>query len=306
MSVYILRRLLELIPVLLLVSVLAFGLMKLVPGDPARLVAGLDASEDDVRNVRRQLGLDDPLPTQYFRFVVKVLQGDFGRSIRSRQPVIEEIRRRLPVTLELAISSMAIAIAVGVPLGIFAALHRATVWDLAAMVLSLLGISVPVFWLGLLLILIFAVTFRLLPSAGREGPTSVVLPALTLGLTSAAMIARMTRSSMLEVLSQDYVRTARAKGLRELLVLARHALPNALIPIITLIGLQLGGLVGGAVITETVFAWPGLGRLMVDAIKFRDFPVVQSMVLCLTAIVLVVNLLMDIAYALVDPRIRFR
>ncbi|MBA2448986.1 MAG: ABC transporter permease [Chloroflexi bacterium] len=305
MTRYLVGRLAAAVPVLLGVSLLAFGMMKLIPGDPARLMAGLDASERDIQNIRQQLGLEEPVWVQYATFVTRAVQGDFGRSIRSRRPVADEIGARLPATAELAAAAMALAVGVGITLGVIAAARQYSIWDNLAMLLALLGISVPIFWLGMMLILLFSVGLGWLPTAGRETGLSLVLPSITLGATSAAMIARMARSSMLEVLGQDYVRTARAKGLLELVVLTRHALKNAMIPTVTLIGLQLGTLVGGAVITETVFAWPGLGRLLVDAVRFRDFPTVQALVLLLALLVLLVNLLVDLVYGILDPRIRY-
>jgi peptide/nickel transport system permease protein len=305
MSGYVARRLLGLIPVLLGVSLIVFSILKFIPGDPARAVAGLDASPADVENVRRQLGLDQPLYVQYARFLGNALVGDFGRSIRSKKPVIDEIANTLPATLQLAFVSMALAIILGATLGIAAATRQYTIWDGLTMVLALLGISVPIFWLGLMLILLFAVQLGWLPAQGRGGPENLVLPSLTLGAASAGIIARMMRSSMLEVLRQDYVRTARAKGLGERLVVLRHALKNALIPSVTVIGLQFGYLLGGAVITETVFAWPGMGRLVVEGIKFRDFPVVQASILLAALLFSLVNLLVDLAYAYLDPRIRY-
>jgi len=299
------RRLLGLIPVLLGVSLLVFAILKFIPGDPARVVAGLDATTDDVENIRRQLGLDQPLYIQYALFLGNSLTGDFGRSIRSRRPVGEEVANTLPATIQLALVSMAIATIVGLVLGVVAATRQHTIWDGLTMVGALLGISVPIFWLGLMLILVFAVQLGWLPAQGRGGPEHLVLPSLTLGAASAGIIARMMRSSMLEVLRQDYVRTARAKGLGERLVVLRHALKNAAIPAVTVIGLQFGYLLGGAVITETVFAWPGMGRLVVEAIKFRDYPVVQACILLLALIFSLVNIVVDLTYASLDPRIRY-
>jgi peptide/nickel transport system permease protein len=302
---YLLRRLLGLIPVLLGVSLLVFAILKFIPGDPARAVAGLDASPDDVENIRHQLGLDQPLQVQYVAFLGNALRGDFGRSVRSRRPVSEEVGNTLPATVQLAVVSMCIATAIGVTLGIVAATRQNTIWDAITMAGALLGISVPIFWLGLMLILVFAVQLGWFPSQGRGGPENLVLPSLTLGAASAGTIARMTRSSMLEVLRQDYVRTARAKGLGEQIVVVRHALKNAAIPAITVIGLQFGYLLGGAVITETVFAWPGMGRLVVEAIKFRDIPVVQACILLLALMFCLINILVDLLYAYLDPRIRY-
>jgi ABC-type dipeptide/oligopeptide/nickel transport system permease component len=299
------RRLLGLIPVLLGVSLLVFAILKFIPGDPARAVAGLDASREDVENIRHQLGLDRPVYVQYVVFLGDALTGDFGRSVRSRRPVIEEVANTLPATVQLALVSMALATVVGVVLGVVAATRQYTIWDGLTMVVALLGISVPIFWLGLMLILVFAVQLGWLPAQGRGGPENLVLPSLTLGAASAGIIARMMRSSMLEVMRQDYVRTARAKGLQEQVVVLRHALKNAAIPAVTVIGLQFGYLLGGAIITETVFAWPGMGRLVVEAIKFRDYPVVQACILLLALAFSLVNILVDLTYAYLDPRIRY-
>lgn len=305
MTSYLLRRVLGLVPVLLGVSLLVFAILKFIPGDPARAVAGFDASPEDVENIRHQLGLDQPLPHQYLVFLGNALTGDFGRSVRSRRPVSEEVANTLPATVQLALVSMAIATVVGVLLGIVAATHQYTIWDGLTMVGALLGISVPIFWLGLMLILVFAVQLGWLPAQGRGGPENLILPSLTLGAASAGTIARMMRSSMLEVLRQEYVRTARAKGLGERIVVLRHALKNAAIPAVTVIGLQFGYLLGGAVITETVFAWPGMGRLVVEAIKFRDYPVVQACILLLALAFCLVNILVDLLYGYLDPRIRY-
>jgi len=304
-TAYVLHRVLGLIPVLLGVSLLVFAILKFIPGDPARAMAGLDASNEDVENIRHQLGLDRPLYVQYGLFVANALVGDFGNSIRSRRPVSEEIANTMPATVQLALVSMTVATVIGAALGIIAATRQYTIWDGITMVLALLGISVPIFWLGLMLILVFAVQLGWLPAQGRGGPENLILPSLTLGAASAGIIARMMRSSMLEVLRQDYVRTARAKGLGERLVVLRHALKNAAIPAVTVIGLQFGYLLGGAVITETVFAWPGMGRLVVEGIKFRDYPVVQSGILLLALIFSLVNLVVDLLYAYLDPRIRY-
>jgi len=301
---YIARRLVALIAVLFGVSLIIFAILKFVPGDPARLVAGMDASEADVQNIRHQLGLDRPVYVQYVTFVGNALHGNFGRSTRSLQPVSAELKLRLPATIELAVAAMLLATVFGVVLGVIAAVRPYSIWDNLSSFLAISGVSMPTFWLGLMLILIFSVTLRWFPVSGRGGLRHLVLPALTLAATSSAIIARQTRSDMLEVLHQDYVRTARAKGLTEQGVVFRHALRNALIPTTTVVGLQFGYLLGGAVITETVFAWPGVGRLLVDGIKFRDFPVVQATVLVLATIFVFVNLGVDLLYMALDPRIK--
>jgi len=301
---YIARRLVALVAVLMGVSIIIFAILKFVPGDPARLVAGMDASEADVQNIRHQLGLDRPVYIQYLTFVGNALHGNFGRSTRSLQPVSAELKLRLPATIELAVAAMLLATVFGVILGVIAAVRPYSIWDNLSSFLAISGVSMPTFWLGLMLILIFSVTLRWFPVSGRGGLRHLVLPALTLAATSSAIIARQTRSDMLDVLHQDYVRTARAKGLTEQGVIFRHALRNALIPTTTIVGLQFGYLLGGAVITETVFAWPGVGRLLVDGIKFRDFPVVQATVLVLATIFVFVNLGVDLLYMALDPRIK--
>ena len=306
MSRYIFQRLLSLIPVLFGVSLLVFAILKFVPGDPAQQVAGLDASAEDLEAIRHQMGLDRPVHVQYLYFVGNALRGDFGRSIRSHRPVVEELGSRLPNTVMLTLAAMALAVVLGIGLGVVAATRQYTLWDSLSMAVAMLGISVPIFWLGLMLMLLFAVQLRWLPTAGTGTVWHLVLPALTLGAASSAIIARQVRSAMLEVLRQDYVRTATAKGLRHRTVVMRHALANAMIPAVTIIGLQFGYLLAGAVVTETVFAWPGVGRLLVDAIKFRDFPVVQATILWLAILFSAVNLAVDLLYGYLDPRIKYR
>jgi len=301
---YILQRLLALIPVLFGVSLIVFSILKFVPGDPAQMVAGLDASAEDLAAIRHQMGLDRPVHVQYLYFVGNALRGDFGRSIRSHRPVLEELWSRLPNTIELTVAAMMLAVIVGGGLGVVAATRQYTLWDNLSMALAMMGISVPIFWLGLMLMLLFAVELRWFPTAGTGTLLHLVLPSLTLGAASSAIIARQVRSAMLEVLRQDYVRTARAKGLRSRAVVLRHALKNAMIPAVTIVGLQFGYLLAGAVVTETVFAWPGVGRLLVDAIKFRDFPVVQATILWLAIVFSTVNLAVDLLYGYLDPRIK--
>lgn len=300
------------VPVLLGVSVLVFLIVHLTPGDPARLLAGPEAYEEDIQAIRVRLGLDQPLPVQYGRFLKGVVEGDLGTSFRSGRPVAEEISTRFPYTVELASVSLVLAIAAGVLVGVFSAARQNSAWDAGTMGAALMGISVPTFWLGLLLMLLFSYYLGWLPASGRGGPLwtpagleSILMPAIALGSPSGAVIARLTRSSLLEVLSQDYVRTARAKGLPERVVLYRHALKNALIPVVTVAGLRLGALLGGAVITEQVFAWPGVGTLVVNAINARDYPVVQGTVLLMATVFVLLNLTVDLVYGLIDPRIRF-
>jgi len=306
MSRFILQRILSLVPVLFGVSLIVFAILVFVPGDPALQVAGLDASAEDVAAIRHQMGLDRPYVVQYVYFVANALHGDFGRSIRSHRPALEELWARLPNTALLTIAAMGIAIAVGTALGVTAATRQYSLWDNLCMVAAMLGISVPIFWLGLMLMLAFGLGLRWFPTAGSGTLRHLVLPAVTLGTASAAIIARQLRSAMLEVLRQDYVRTAMAKGLPLRKVVLCHALKNAMIPAVTIVGLQFGYLLAGAVVTETVFAWPGVGRLLVDAIRFRDFPVVQATILWLAIIFSGVNLVVDLLYGLLDPRVKCR
>jgi ABC-type dipeptide/oligopeptide/nickel transport system permease component len=300
---FLLRRLLLAVPVLGGVSVAVFLMLHLVPGDPAALFAGMEASRADVEAVRRSLGLDEPLPVQYARFLGRLATGDLGRSFKTGRPVAEEIGARYGNTLLLGLAAMTVAVAAGTLAGIVSAVRARTPWDAAALLGSLLGLSMPPFFLGLVLMLVFSVWLGWLPLAGKEGWRHFVLPAATLGIPAAAVLARMVRSSLLEVLAQDYVRTARAKGLSELVVVNVHAVRNALVPVVTVVGLQLGYLLGGAVVTETLFAWPGIGRLIVQAITARDFPVVQASVLLLATTFVVINLVTDLCYSVLDPRI---
>ena len=303
---YVARRLIAVVPTLLGVALVVFLLVHLLPGDPARVIAGVLAGEEDVERIRRQLGLDRPLPVQLATFLGHLAVGDLGVSARTGQAVLGEVLARLPYTVELAVASTVLASLVGVGAGVLAAARHNSIVDYVASAVTLFGVSMPVYWLGLMLIVVFAIQLRLLPAAGAEEPASFVLPSLTLACFSVGLIARMTRSSMLEVLRQDYVRTARAKGLAEPRVVYRHALGNALLPVITVIALQFGTLLGGAVLTETVFGWPGMGQLLVDSIFARDYPVVQGIVLVFALLFIGVNLAVDLLYAYVDPRIRYR
>jgi ABC-type dipeptide/oligopeptide/nickel transport system permease component len=300
---YLLRRLGQTVFVLLGVSVLSFGTLFL-SGDPTMLMASETWNEQQIEQFRHQMGFDRPWIVQYLDFLGKAVHGDFGVSLRQQQPTINLVADRLPATLQLAAAAMAIAICIGVPVGIAAATRRGSLWDNLLMLVGLVGQSLPTFWLGLLLIMLFAVGLGWFPVAGTGGPDHLVLPAVTLGLFSTAYIARMTRSSMLEVLGRDYVRTARAKGLKERVVIQAHALRNALIPLITVVGLQVGALLGGAVITESIFAWPGIGRLTIQAIQSKDLPLVQACVLFLALMFVLANLVVDLLYAYLDPRIR--
>jgi peptide/nickel transport system permease protein len=285
------------------VCTLVFLLIHLVPGDPVEAMLGESARPADRQALRASLGLDKPLAEQYSGYLGRLVRLDLGESFQERRPVREILAERLPATLELAVAALVLALVLALPLGVVAARNRGGPLDSGAMGLSLLGISIPNFWLGPLLILVFSLWLGWTPVSGRDAPASLVLPAATLGTGLAAVLARMVRSSVLEVLGEDYVRTARAKGLSEGAVLWRHALRNAWLPVLTLIGLQLGGLLGGAVITETVFAWPGVGSLLVEAIQGRDYPVVQACVLLISLAYVLVNTLTDLVYAWVDPRI---
>lgn len=304
MHKYIIKRILLLIPVLLGVTFIVFSIMYLTPGDPAQLILGEKASPESVAALRTQMGLDKPFIVQYFTFIGKAVTGDFGRSYTTNRAVFAEIFQRFPNTLTLAVVGVVLSIAIGIPVGIISATKQYSITDNVSMVVALLGVSMPNFWFGLMLILIFSVNLQLLPSGGFTGLKSLILPAITLGYSSSAIVTRMTRSSMLEVIRQDYIRTARAKGVKEKTVILRHGLKNALIPVITVVGLQFGHLLGGAVLTETVFSWPGVGRLLVDAIRAKDTPMVLASVVFLATAFSICNLLVDILYAYVDPRIK--
>lgn len=312
MSQYIIRRILVLPIVLLGVSVLVFMVLHLVPGNPAQVIAGPDAPPETVAAIEKQLGLDKPLPEQYAIYLGRVLHGDLGRSLRTKRPVLSDVKDALPKTIELALAAAIITPIIAIPLGVVAAAKRGTPTDSGLMLTSMLGITAPVFAIALGLMWIFGYKLRLFPISGYGGPIwtldglrSVALPAITLAIGSVATMARLTRSAMLEVLNQDYVRVARAKGLREPVVLLRHGLKNALLPVVTVLGLQVAYLLSGAVVTETVFAWPGVGRLAVYAIQARDFPLVQGTVLVISLLFVLVNLVVDIVYAFVDPRIHY-
>ena len=326
MTTYVLRRILLVIPVFLGISVIVFGLSHLIPGDPVLVLLGQDATPAEAARLRGVLGLDQPLPVQYARWLVRAMQGDLGRTLFGGQAVSDLLRQALPATLELSIAAFILSLVVALPLGIIAAVRRGSVEDAASMLLALLGVSMPVFWSGILLILVFSLWLGWLPFNGRgtpllesfgalataRGPDNlldslrhIALPALALGTTLIGPIARLTRSSMLEVLGREYVSTARAKGLRERQVVVGHALKNALLPVVTVLGVQVGGLLGGAIITETVFAWPGVGRLIVTAIVQHDYAVSQGGVLVVALLFSVINLVVDLSYAYLNPRIRY-
>jgi peptide/nickel transport system permease protein len=307
--IYVGRRILQLVPVLLLVSIIVFFTMHLLPGDPAELMlAGAEGgavTPERVAELKVLMGLNDPLPVQYWRFISGAVRGDLGTSIRFRTPVSELVVNRMPFTIRLALVGMAIAIVLGVTLGTLAALYRGSWIDTIAMSVSFVGASMPVFWLGILLILVFGIRLSWLPTSGTTGWQALVLPGFTLGFVSSAIISRLTRSSLLEIMQEDYVRTARSKGLGTWGTTVHHVAKNAMIPVITIFGLQFGGMLAGTVITEVVFSRPGLGRLVVNAILWKDYPLIQGTILFLSVLYMAVNLFVDIAYAWLDPRIRY-
>lgn len=307
MVTYIRGRVLRAIPVLFGVSVLVFSMLQFLPGDPATLILGEStaASAEAVERLREQLGLNEPVYVQYWRFISRAVTGDLGTSVSTHQPVTEMIFAVLPSTFELTLAAMLIAVVIGVTLGVVAAVRQNTWLDSASILLASLGVSMPIFWLGLLLIYLFSIQLGWFPVLGQGGLNRLVLPALALGVGAAGIIARLVRSSLLEVLRQEYMQTARAKGLRDGAVIVRHGLRNALIPVVTIIGLQFGALLGGAFITETVFSRQGIGRLAVNAILRKDFPLVQGTVLLTAVIYVVMNLCVDVAYSVLDPRIRY-
>jgi ABC-type dipeptide/oligopeptide/nickel transport system permease component len=305
MARYLARRLLFTIPVLLGVATLVFSLIHLVPGDPVQSMLGEGVSPQDVAEMRTRLGLDKPLLVQYGAFLKGLASGDLGTSLRTNQPVARAIAERMPATIELALAAMLVAVTVAIPLGILAAVRARTPTDVAATTLALVGISVPNFWLGPLLAIVFSVVLGWLPVSGRGGLAHLVLPAITLGAPLAAVLARMTRASVIEELHELYVLAARARGASRFRAIVRHAFRNSLIPIVTVIGLQFGAVLTGAVITETIFAWPGVGRLLIQSISFRDYPLVQGCILLIAGTYVSMNLLTDLVYGFLDPRIRY-
>ncbi len=305
MRAYVVRRLWQSALTLVGVSVLVFVILRVVPGDPAKMLLPEGAPQSAIDELNRQLGLREPLHVQYGLFVRSVFRGDFGQSFQYREPALRVVLDRLGATVQLTLAAMAITVAVGITLGIVAAVRRGTGYDYASTVLAVLGQSLPNFWLGIMLILLFGVALRWLPTSGFESWRHLILPAVTLAAFPMALVARLTRSSMLEILGRDFIRTGRAKGLAERAVILRHALRNAAVPLLTVLGLQIGTLLGGAVITESVFAWPGMGKLVVDAIFFRDFPVVQTVLILSATLFVVINLLVDLLYTVIDPRIRY-
>jgi peptide/nickel transport system permease protein/oligopeptide transport system permease protein len=306
MWAYIVKRLLLAIPVIFGVAFLVFAMVRIVPGDPARVIAGEAATLDVVEAIRRDLGLDRPILHQFGSFMAGLARGDLGRSIRSRAPVGGEVRARVPNTIQLTVAGLLVAVTVGVGAGIISAVRPYSLLDTTVMLIALAGLSMPVFWSGLMLILVFAVRLGWLPAVGTGSLAHLILPAIAIGGSTAAIIARMTRSSMLEVLRSDFIRTARAKGVTEAGVIRRHAFRNALIPVITVVGLQMGTLLSGAVLTESVFAWPGIGRLLIEGILARDYPIVQAAVLAVALAFVLVNLVVDVLYAVADPRIHYQ
>ncbi len=305
MRPYLARRLVQSAVTLAGVSILVFVLLRVVPGDPAKMLLPEGAPQSAVDELNRHLGLREPLHVQYGIFLRSVFRGDFGQSFQYRAPALEVVVESLSATIHLTVAAMALTVGLGVSIGIVAAVRQRTGYDYAGTILAVLGQSLPNFWLGIMFILLFGVTLRWLPTSGFEGWRHLILPSVTLAAFPTALVARLTRSSMLEVLGQDYIRTVRAKGLAERTVVLRHALKNATIPVVTVIGLQIGTLLGGAVITESVFAWPGMGRLVVDAIYSRDFPVLQTTLILSATVFVLINLLVDVLYIFIDPRIRY-
>ncbi len=301
---YILKRLWHTVYVIVGISVIAFFFIHL-SGDPVMLMLPSDASMYEIEDLREKLGFNDPMWQQYLRFATSAIVGDFGESLYYHVPAMELILERLPASLELAVAAMIVALIVAVPLGIISAVKRGSFIDMTSMIFALFGLSMPHFWLGIMMILLFSVTLGWLPTSGRGGIEHLIMPSLALGLSLMAMFARLTRSVMLEVLGQDYIRTAKAKGLKQSLIIGKHALKNAMIPLVTVAGMQFGFLIGGTVIIETVFAWPGVGRLVVQAIFNRDYPLVQATVLILAVIFVLVNLFVDLIYVYLDPQISY-
>ncbi len=305
MRAYVLRRLWQSAVTLVGVSVFVFLILRVLPGDPARMLLPEGAPQLAVEELNRHLGLQRPLHVQYALFVQSVVRGDFGESFQYRAPALRVVVERLPATIQLTAAAMLLTAFFGVSIGIVTAVRRGTPYDYAGTVIAVLGQSLPNFWLGIMLILLFGVALRWLPTSGFEGWRHLILPGVTLAAFPTALVARLTRSSMLEILNRDFIRTGRAKGLAERAVVLRHALRNAAIPVLTVLGLQIGTLLGGAVITESVFAWPGMGKLTVDAIFFRDFPVVQTVLILSATVFVVINLVVDLLYTVIDPRIRY-
>lgn len=303
---YALKRLLGLIPTLFIVAIFVFFFIHLLPGDPARLAAGQEASAQDVELIRKDLGLDKPLPQQFLRFTSGALRGDFGKSMRTKRPVMTEIAERFPYTLNLTFAAMSWSVVFGLLVGIISAIHRNRLPDHLGMTLAVSGISFPSFALGLLLMSVFSVGLKWFPTVGADTPRHYILPAITLGAGVAAVMARFTRSAFLDVLKDDYIRTARSKGVAESTVILKHGLRNAMIPVVTMMGLQFGFLLGGSIVVERVFNWPGMGRLLLDAVDMRDYPVIQAEVLLFSLQFILVNLVVDLLYGIINPTIRYK
>jgi len=311
---FLVRRVAISIVTLFLITLIVFTGVRMIPGDPARVMAGTDADEAGLQEIREKYGLNDPVPVQYYRWLRLALKGDLGESIRTREPVVKTVAVKLPITIQLACFSIVIAIGIAIPAGVFSALRRNTAWDLLANAVSLCGVSIPTFWLGIMLILLLSVRLHLLPASGFvpffQDPLGnlerMLMPAFVLGSALAAVLMRQTRNSMIEVMSANYIRTAYSKGLAEPAVVFRHALRNGLIPIVTILGLQMGALMGGAVVTEQIFVVPGFGRLIVEAVFTRDYPLVQGVVMITASTYVLINLLVDVSYSLLNPRIRVK
>ncbi|MEM2203086.1 MAG: ABC transporter permease [Sulfolobales archaeon] len=301
---YVGIRVAQAIPTLVGAMLVMFILVRILPGDPARLIAGPEALEQDVQRIREQLGLNKPLYLQFVDYMSSILRGDFGTSIKYRTPVIDEIMARLPYTITLALAAEAIAVAIALPLGIYSAIKPRSKASYIASVLSLVGASTPIFWIGLIFIYVFAVSLRILPSSGADTPKHIILPAVTLALLLMGNLTRITRAAVMEALGSNHILTAVSKGLGSRVILARHVLRNAMIPIITIMGIQVGALLGGAVITETVFAWPGIGSLLIDSLFYRDYPLAQGIILFIVFVFIVINIITDVLYAYIDPRVR--
>ena len=301
---YIVKRIIGVIPTLILVVTFVFFFVRMIPGDPARLVAGPQATQEDVEIVREELGLNESIPKQYVNYVSGLFHGDLGTSLRTKRPVAVEVASRYGNTVQLTLLSLAWSSVVGILLGVWSGRHRSKWQDYTGMTLAVSGISLPSFWIGFILIIIFSVNLKIFPTTGADGFSSLVLPAFTLGTSVAAVVARFTRSSLIEVMKEDYIRTARAKGLREKAVIWKHAFRNSMISVVTVIGLQFGYLLGGSVVTESVFAFPGLGSLLIESVNYRDYPAIQSLILIFSLHFLIINLLVDVLYALLNPEIQ--
>ncbi|MGN0266157.1 MAG: ABC transporter permease [Lachnospiraceae bacterium] len=301
---YVVKRIIGVIPTLILVVTFVFLFVRMIPGDPARLVAGEQATQEDVEIVRETLGLNQPLPVQYVKYVSGLFKGDLGTSLRTKRPVLQEISNRYMNTVRLTILALAWSSVAGILLGVWSGKNRSKWQDYTGMTLAVSGISMPTFWIGFMLIIVFSVNLKWFPTTGAEGFKSLVLPAFTLGTSVAAVVARFTRSSLIEVLKEDYIRTARAKGLKEKVVVWGHAFRNSMISVVTVIGLQFGFLLGGSVVTESVFAFPGLGSLLIESVNYRDYPAIQSLILIFSLHFIVINLLVDLLYAVLNPEIQ--